>query len=246
MHGPLIDFRYDGQNTDWTVILFVQNSGGSRGGSGGSNEPPLEPKLFHFHGEFQEKLVKLHKSNPLSKFEPPIQKSWIRPCKGSFFLWRGTTCAPFKLARNWHLRKVILIRLATVPCIELVHDLIIFADILSTPVDFLGSIFDKIFITSESETGRNENFSVLGCKFSDIIWMLGCSLRFVIWQSLPIFLSIFAKNVLKTVQTSAWSEITWSFSFRITSDPPSDPFFDRKGLIVGQKSLDFGPPAPLS
>ena len=24
MHGPLIDFRYDGQNTDWTVILFVQ------------------------------------------------------------------------------------------------------------------------------------------------------------------------------------------------------------------------------
>ena len=39
-------------------------SGGSRGGSGGSNEPPFEPKLFHFHGEFQNKLVKLHKSNP--------------------------------------------------------------------------------------------------------------------------------------------------------------------------------------
>ena len=39
-------------------------SGGSRGGSGGSNEPPHEPKLFHFHGEFQEKLVKLHKLNP--------------------------------------------------------------------------------------------------------------------------------------------------------------------------------------
>ena len=36
----------------------------SRGGSGGSNEPPLEPKLFHFHGEFQEKIDKLHKSNP--------------------------------------------------------------------------------------------------------------------------------------------------------------------------------------
>ena len=42
----------------------VINSGGSRGGSGGSFEPPLEPKLFHFHGEFQEKWVKLHKSNP--------------------------------------------------------------------------------------------------------------------------------------------------------------------------------------
>ena len=39
-------------------------SGGSRGGSGGSNEPPLVPKSFHFHGEFQKKMVKLHKSNP--------------------------------------------------------------------------------------------------------------------------------------------------------------------------------------
>ena len=25
---------------------------------------PLEPKLFHVHGEFQEKLVEPHKSNP--------------------------------------------------------------------------------------------------------------------------------------------------------------------------------------
>ena len=33
-------------------------------GFGGSNDPPLEPKLFHFHGEFQEKLDKPHKSNP--------------------------------------------------------------------------------------------------------------------------------------------------------------------------------------
>ena len=39
-------------------------SGGSRGGSGGSNESPFEPKLFNFHREFQEKMVKLHKSNP--------------------------------------------------------------------------------------------------------------------------------------------------------------------------------------
>ena len=33
-------------------------------GFGGFKRTPLEPKLFHFHGEFQEKLVKLHKSNP--------------------------------------------------------------------------------------------------------------------------------------------------------------------------------------
>ena len=30
-----------------------------------SDIPPLEPTLFHFHREFQEKLVNLHKSNPL-------------------------------------------------------------------------------------------------------------------------------------------------------------------------------------
>ena len=33
--------------------------------SGGSSGGPLEPKLFYVHGEFQEKMVKLHKSNPL-------------------------------------------------------------------------------------------------------------------------------------------------------------------------------------
>ena len=44
-----------------SYLIYQEISGGS---SGGSNEPPLEPKLFHFHGEFQEKLVKSHKSNP--------------------------------------------------------------------------------------------------------------------------------------------------------------------------------------
>ena len=48
-----------------------QHSGGSRRGSGGSNEPPLEPKSFKFHGEFQENFVNLHKSNP-----PPPQLIW--------------------------------------------------------------------------------------------------------------------------------------------------------------------------
>ena len=44
-------------------------------GFGGSNEPPLEPKLFHFHGEFQGKLVKLHKSNPPSANLNPRSKN---------------------------------------------------------------------------------------------------------------------------------------------------------------------------
>ena len=57
-------------NVDEPFRNFIINSGGFRGGSGGSNELPLEPKLFHFH-EFPETLVKLHKSNP-----PPPQLIW--------------------------------------------------------------------------------------------------------------------------------------------------------------------------
>ena len=45
-------------------VQDVTHSGKSRGGSGDSNEPPFESKLFHFHGEFQEKLIKLHKMTP--------------------------------------------------------------------------------------------------------------------------------------------------------------------------------------
>ena len=40
------------------------------------------------------------------------------------------------------------------------HDFTILAGILSTPLDFLESIFDKILVISESVTGRNENLGV--------------------------------------------------------------------------------------
>ena len=43
-------------------------------GLGGFKRTPLEPKLFHFHGEFQEKLVKLHKSNPPQLIWTPRSK----------------------------------------------------------------------------------------------------------------------------------------------------------------------------
>ena len=42
-----------------TPLTAIINSGGFRGGSGGSLEPPPPPygiKLFHFHGEISEKL----------------------------------------------------------------------------------------------------------------------------------------------------------------------------------------------
>ena len=42
-----------------------KTSGGFRGGSGGSLEPPSETKLFQFHGEIYEKSGKMLKTNPL-------------------------------------------------------------------------------------------------------------------------------------------------------------------------------------
>ena len=64
-------------------LIFI-----AKWGSWVSLEPPFEPKIFNFHGEFSEKSGKnykysceIKKSNPLRKFEPPIKKSWIRPCK---------------------------------------------------------------------------------------------------------------------------------------------------------------------
>ena len=55
-------------------------SGEFRGGSRGSLDLLSGPKLFHFHREFKEICLKFGKRTPISAFEPPLQKSWIRPC----------------------------------------------------------------------------------------------------------------------------------------------------------------------
>ena len=52
--------------TKTATNLFPHTVADPEGVRGVQTNPPLEPKLFHFHGGFQEKLVKLHKSNPLS------------------------------------------------------------------------------------------------------------------------------------------------------------------------------------
>ena len=49
--------------------------GGFRMGSRGSLEPPSGPKLFYFHGEFQEKCVKLGIRTPSSEsLDPPLSE----------------------------------------------------------------------------------------------------------------------------------------------------------------------------
>ena len=50
------------------------------GVQGVSSNPPLDPKYFIFMGNFKRFCVKVGKRTPFSTFEPPLQKSWIRPC----------------------------------------------------------------------------------------------------------------------------------------------------------------------
>ena len=44
--------------------VYMISSGGFRGGSRGSLEPPSGPKLFHFHGKFQETFREIRQTNP--------------------------------------------------------------------------------------------------------------------------------------------------------------------------------------
>ena len=69
----------------WLFVLNVIRetglySGGFRGGSGGSPEPPSGAKLFHFHGEIYEKSGKMLKTNPLSMYlNPPFRNPGSAP-----------------------------------------------------------------------------------------------------------------------------------------------------------------------
>ena len=44
------------------------------------SNPPLGPNYFKFMGKLKKIQVKCSKRTPLRGFEPPFQKSWIRPC----------------------------------------------------------------------------------------------------------------------------------------------------------------------
>ena len=56
------------------LLPHYSSSGGFRGGSGGSLEPPSGTKLFHFHGEIYEKSGKILKTNPLlMDMNPPFR-----------------------------------------------------------------------------------------------------------------------------------------------------------------------------
>ena len=46
------------------ALYYHPTSGGFRGGSRGSLEPPSGPTLFRFHGEFQKILCEIRQTNP--------------------------------------------------------------------------------------------------------------------------------------------------------------------------------------
>ena len=50
------------------------------GGQGVRSNPPFRQNHFNFMGIFMKVQVKVPKRTPLWPFEPPHQKSWIRPC----------------------------------------------------------------------------------------------------------------------------------------------------------------------
>ena len=66
-------------------IFMPYGSGGFRGGSRGSLEPPSGPKLFHFHREFQEILCEIRQTNPPFLHLNPLFRNpgsatvWISP-----------------------------------------------------------------------------------------------------------------------------------------------------------------------
>ena len=47
-----------------------------------------ETKLFHFHGKFwKNEIISTKRTPHFYKYEPPFQKSWIRPCLFTQLLW---------------------------------------------------------------------------------------------------------------------------------------------------------------
>ena len=63
---------------------------GPQGVQGVRSNPPLELNYFIFMGNFRKNEATLRKQTPLSEFEPPIQKSWIRSWGGGG--GGGVTC----------------------------------------------------------------------------------------------------------------------------------------------------------
>ena len=95
--------------------------------------------------------------------------------RGSFFLYKGETCACFSPAGNLPDLYVVFIRFEIVPLTVETHDFRIFAEILSTPVDFLMFKLDIALCTYVSVVGLNENWSSGFSRrlFSSIFSMLG-------------------------------------------------------------------------
>jgi hypothetical protein len=93
-----------------------------------------------------------------------------------------------------------------------------------------------------SETGLKNNSLLQSfvIHLSLILQIQGWQ-SFIGVESFPISFATFTKKLLKTFDISDWSFKSLSFSFKIMSVSKLHPLLVKKGFIVGQKSLFFGP-----
>ena len=169
--------------------------------------------------------------------------------RGSFFLCKSNTWPTFRLWGNFEVLKVSFIRQETVWIMAGPHDFKIFAEILSTPVAFLILRFEIILEAWFVFTDLNENWGRFSGRISWIFLILGWSENSGSYCSPPPCTYVFChihKKVVEMAHTSVRSVTTLPLSDNTTGVPPSCPFLERNGLMVGQKSLDFGPPAQRS
>ena len=66
--------------------------------------------------------------------------------RGSLFLYKGNTCACFSPSGNFPNLYVVFMRFEIVPLTIETHDIRIFSEILSTPVDLLMFKLDNNFV----------------------------------------------------------------------------------------------------
>ena len=155
------------------------------------------------------------------------------------------TCASLSLFRKAEVANERFINFASGSEIVLLQDFMIFAGMPSTPVAFFElDLVMNVFMISEV-TGLKSKAVGAG-MWAVIFWMLG-------WFNMSSGIgtddmswAAFTKNSFRVLATEIWFDMILSFSESIITGSFKSPLFDKNGFMVGQKSLDLGPPAHLS
>ena len=151
------------------------------------------------------------------------------------------TWACFRLFGNTWLSKLKFMRSVIGWAMVVEQDFRILAEMPSTPVALFVCNFEIDFWIESAFVWVNWNCSWGTSCWSLTFKILGCWVKSLTLLD-PMSLATFTKKSLNTEHTSFWSDIIWPPSFKSIVGSSLLPFLDRKGFMVGQKSLDFGPP----